>query len=269
MIHIMIAHYLIIHVHRHRRFSHPDRFFLDPGMLLMYALLVAVPLWAATSTSDRASPALAPWERKAANWMLLNGAVFHVFMDGLCGTFGFGGQLATDYHKLDSRFAHGDPYLKIVTGMELFLYTPLCFLAYRAIVHGFVVFIKGTGDASVPTPVCLGSLTIVGNACALHSSRLPTRPAYNILVSTCHLFGLVVFVGAELLQGCRHIPASEPVGGSAGVCFSNIKWPPTENQFTYFWFGFVLCNIPWVVVPLRLIKGAFDDIAGGAKAKGA
>ena len=86
----------------------------------------------------------------------------------------------------------------------------------------------------------------------------------------CHLFGLVVFAGAEILQGCVHIPAAEPVGGGAGVCGSGILWPPTENQLTYFWVGFVACNVPWVVVPLRLIAGACDDIVAAAgKAKGA
>ena len=199
-------------------------FFADPGMIAMYALLIAVPMWA-----GKASARLAPWEQKAANWFLLNGAVFHFFMDGLCGTFGYGGQLAIDYHKLDSRFAHGDPYLKVVTGMELFLYTPLCFLAYRAIVRG-----------------------------------LPSRGPLVIITSVCHLFGLFVFAGGELVQGCAHIPATDSVGPP---CFSNIKWPPTENQFTFFWFGFVLCNIPWVVVPIRLTLGAYDDIVAAGKAK--
>jgi len=57
----IITQYRYIHV----SFSQLDRalwFFADPGMIFMYALLIAVPMWAGRANAD-----LALWEKKAAN----------------------------------------------------------------------------------------------------------------------------------------------------------------------------------------------------------
>ncbi len=198
-------------------------FLLDPAFLFCVFLLYV------SRTAWPSAQKLAPWEERMATWFLINGACFHVFMDGLCGGLGYGGELNKQYHKLDARFANHDNTVFVITVIEMTMQAPLCFLTYRAIQRG-----------------------------------LPSRDVLVMLTSVLHFIGLVVFAGVELKNGCTNIPASEPVGGAHGPCFSNIIWPPTENQATFFWFGFVACNIPWIVVPLRLTWMSYHNIVANA-----
>lgn len=196
-------------------------FLICPGMIILYVTLIGVTFWAGRGKQVK----LSPKDRRIANWYLCNGAVFHIFMDGLTGEYGLGGILTTNYRQLDARFLMEptDPTIWICVNCEIFIMAPLCFALYRAIHQG-----------------------------------LPSRRPLELIVCTLHLFGLIFFCGCEILQGCVHIPSHDPVGGKNGPCLSNINW--TENQFTFFWFGFVICNLVWLFTPLYLLKSSFDHI---------
>lgn len=197
------------------------RFLTCPGMLILYVTLIAVHLWA----SKGKNVTLSPTDRRIANWYLCNGAVFHIFMDCLTGEYGLGGELTKNYLQLDARFSMEptNPTVWLCVHAELIVMAPLCFFVYRAILQ-----------------------------------NLPSRRPLELIVCTLHLFGLAFFAGCEIYDGCIHIPAQDPVGGQQGPCLSNLNF--TENQFTFFWFGFVICNLVWVFTPLYLMKSAFDHV---------
>eukprot|EP00756_Hemistasia_phaeocysticola_P000573 Hpha_TRINITY_DN10413_c0_g1::TRINITY_DN10413_c0_g1_i1::g.193457::m.193457/K01824/EBP; cholestenol Delta-isomerase len=196
-------------------------FLLSPGALVCYFVTWFSNWW------TKGDAELQPWEERSATWYILNGTVFHLFMDGLAGGFGLGGPLGQMYKLLDKRVADKNVDTLVVLYVEIFIFFPLCILTARAIRQG-----------------------------------LPSRRGLEIVTCTCHLLGLVFFVGPELLGGCLNVPTFEPAGGKAGPCGAGLLWPPTVNQLLFFWFGFVFANIPWIIVPSRLLSIALSAVAG-------
>jgi len=194
-------------------------FLLSPGALLCYFVTFFASRW----TSGDAK--LEPWEERSAVWYLLNGTVFHFFMDGLAGGFRLGGPLGDMYKLLDKRVAEHRADTLVVLYLEIFIWFPLCLLTARAIRQG-----------------------------------LPSRRGLEILICTCHLVGLIMFVGPEIIAGCTSVPAIDPAGGKTGPCWANLSYPPSLNHLLYFWFGFVVANIPWVIVPTRLLFIALSTV---------
>eukprot|EP01065_Artemidia_motanka_P004029 TRINITY_DN11950_c0_g1_i1.p1 TRINITY_DN11950_c0_g1~~TRINITY_DN11950_c0_g1_i1.p1 ORF type:complete len:243 (+),score=77.18 TRINITY_DN11950_c0_g1_i1:72-800(+) len=205
-------------------------FLTCPAVIAMYCLIAAAVWWAGNGPQPR----LQPWEKRAAMWYLLNGCVFHFFMDGLSGGWGLGGPLGEQYKQLDRRVFEKHPDAWAVLNLELFVMTPLCVLTYRAV-----------------------------------RQNLPSRIPLEIMMCTIHICGTVMFILPELLSGCVHVPTDEPAGGEAGPCWVGLLWPPSENQLVMFWFGFVFANIPWCVVPLRLLLTAISAGTNEAKAAAA
>eukprot|EP01062_Namystynia_karyoxenos_P003851 TRINITY_DN11364_c0_g1_i1.p2 TRINITY_DN11364_c0_g1~~TRINITY_DN11364_c0_g1_i1.p2 ORF type:complete len:294 (+),score=92.43 TRINITY_DN11364_c0_g1_i1:91-882(+) len=205
-------------------------FFTDKATFACFALWYAAWYWGAKCGPQAA---LEPWELRAANWYLLNGVVFHFFMDGLCGGYGFGGPLGELYKQLDRRVVDKDPGAWTVFNVELFIMTPLCVLTHRAIRQG-----------------------------------LPGRHALEVCICTLHIFGTIQFVFSEIVAGCVNVPTAEPAGGANGPCGVGILWPPTMNQLVMFWFGFVFANIPWAIVPARLLYFAYKGAERAAAAVG-
>lgn len=194
-------------------------FLFSPGALMCYVVTYLAFRW----TSGDAK--LEPWEERSAVWYLLNGTVFHFFMDGLAGGFRLGGPLGDMYKLLDKRVAEHRADTLVVLYLEIFIYFPICLLTARAIRQG-----------------------------------LPSRRGLEILICTCHLLGLIFFVGPEIIAGCTSVPAIDPAGGTTGPCWANLSYPPSLNHLLYFWFGFVVANIPWVIVPTRLLFIALSTV---------
>ena len=149
-------------------------------------------------------PALPGSDTSAANWFLANGAIIHVAMDGLTGGFEFLPMMSENYKKLDNRAlgfgndAKGltDDAVAVATVVfraELFVMAPLCFLTYIA-----------------------------------YYSRSKYCPALALVTLSAQLWGTVMFVGPELMTGCKNMVPIGMEGCSAGF---------SRYELLYFWFA--------------------------------
>jgi len=168
-------------------------------------------------------------EKWISRWYLWNGAVFHMLMDGFSGSFSntFAGVplIANQYEKLDRRFNTANPdhsTIWTVGVLELFVMTPLCFYCYIGMNKGW-------------------------------ASRWPME----LIVGVCHIFGMLVFCLTEIKDGQRNIPGTNPIGGDNGL-FEHAKWD--NEHLTFYWFGFVVCNLVWFVVPYLRIAAAVERV---------
>ena len=98
----------------------------------------------------------------------------------------------------------------------------------------------------------------------------------EILLSTLHITGMIVFVFTEVYDGQCHIPALDPVGHH---CYSSVTSTSTDHSMmirdhqqgyysnykfnlyhiTYYWFGFWFCNMIWGIIPIiRIIRSILE-----------
>jgi hypothetical protein len=196
-------------------------YFTDTAVLCAAAFAAAAVLIA----SDY--PALSPSDTSAANWFLANGAIIHVAMDGLTGGFKFLPMMSENYMRLDNRAlgfgndANGltDDAVAVATVVfraELFVMAPLCFLTYVS-----------------------------------YYSRSKYCPALALVTLSAQLWGTVMFVGPELLTGCKNMVPIGQDGCSAGF---------SRYELLYFWFA-VGANFLWIVMPLRMMATIASGIA--------
>ncbi|XP_031554026.1 probable 3-beta-hydroxysteroid-Delta(8),Delta(7)-isomerase [Actinia tenebrosa] len=141
-------------------------------------------------------------------WAMFNGCLIHIYMDGIVGIFGRGPKwLVEQYGKLDVRYWQTqDPMVMTISAVEMVIMTPLCIIWYHSIVQ-----------------------------------KRWYCHAIAIMTSTFQLMGCIMYVGAEILDGFKHLPSN---------------WPPRFDNFNdlfYFWFVFVCLNGVWVVVPVSII----------------
>ncbi|CAK7201245.1 hypothetical protein SEUCBS139899_003948 [Sporothrix eucalyptigena] len=144
-------------------------------------------------------------------WFFMCGGL-HWFFEGyfvlnhatLAGSQSVRAQLWKEYALSDSRYLTSDPFMLCVEGLTVVVHGSLCYLTAVTIVK----------DAGSPT----------GNSGVRH--------VLQMLVSTLHLFGVLLYYGTllfqESLQGTSHC----------------------RPEFLYRWVYFVGMNAPWVVVPL-------------------
>jgi hypothetical protein len=84
----------------------------DPASLVGAALIIGAVL--STKLSRHRAVTLSRGESLIANWLLVNGAVFHVTLDFFCGMSAGGGMFnflpaaASQYAKLDKRYGQAD-----------------------------------------------------------------------------------------------------------------------------------------------------------------
>ena len=194
--------------------------FGDPAVLACCAFTFVAVLIA----SDY--PALPSAETASANWFLANGAIIHTAMDGMTGGLGFLPLMKDNYQKLDNRFsgtsASEDAVAVAQTTFrsELFVMAPLCFLTY----------------------------------CAIYA-RSKYAPSLSLVTLSAQLWGTVMFVGPEIMTGCKNMV---PIGITG--CLS-ASYSPYE--LLYFWFA-VGANFLWIIVPLRMMRGVAVSIASTA-----
>lgn len=82
---------------------------------------------------DRSSIPLSARDQRLASWFLLNGAIIHIFMDGLIGVFKVCPPFQRHYATLDVRYGEGDATVDVVSLVELFFMGPASLV--RLITH--------------------------------------------------------------------------------------------------------------------------------------
>ncbi|CAK7227333.1 hypothetical protein SBRCBS47491_006533 [Sporothrix bragantina] len=114
------------------------------------------------------------------------------------------GQLWKEYALSDSRYLTSDPFMLCVEGLTVLVHGTLSFAAAIAIVNGVGLPVGGSG----------------------------LRHVLQMLISTVHLFGVLLYYGTLLFQEALH---------GTSHC---------RPEFLYRWVYFGAFNAPWVVVPL-------------------
>jgi len=110
----------------------------------------------------------------------------------------------------------------------------------RFLIDDPVPYIVGLVECSVMAPLCL--IAYYG-----YRTNAWYRPIAEIAVGICHSFGAVVFVACEAAVGFQHVPA-------------DLKLEFTMDHCLYFWFGFVFCNLLWVVLPIAAIFRSVQEL---------
>jgi EXPERA (EXPanded EBP superfamily) len=180
-----------------------------------------------TTTTTIAAPVISASDRAVAEWYFWNACLFHAIMDGGSGSLRLVPVVVHQYDRLDLRFPthHSVPY--IIGLIELLLMAPLCLL-------------------------CVYSILCRGDPRFQHY-----RYPLELVTSTLHFTGMVVFVFCEVYEGQCHVPALDPVGQCDGsplqLKFFNLY------HITYYWFGFWFCNGIWGVVPVYRIWRALQE----------
>ena len=196
-------------------------FFLNPYVLFSFAVSIGVAFHAGFTW--KSFYALPVYDRWAVEWYFWNAALYHMIMDGFTGTFGVVPLVLYQYQQLDFRFIshHSVPWL--VGLVELFVHAPFCLLSMWAILKNH-----------------------------------PLRYPMELITGVLHIFGMVMFIGAEIYEGQLNVPSKDPVGIS-GNMWANVKFNDFY-QFTYYWFGFWFCNLVWLFVPYVRMVRAVDEI---------
>ena len=175
---------------------------------------------AAHGTSSLPRPTYEKW---IIEWYYWNGCLFHAIMDGSSGSLRLVPVVVHQYDILDYRFP----------------------------THHTVPYIIGMIELLVMYPLCLVTMYFI-----LVDTKHPYRFPLEILLSTLHITGMVVFVFTEVYDGQCHIPALDPVGRNC-----HTEDHTTQYKFfnlyhiTYYWFGFWFCNMIWGIVPIyRIVR---------------
>lgn len=166
---------------------------------------------------------LSAHDRWAAEWYFWNAWLYHMTMDGASGTFRLIPVVVQQYDILDRRFVQGHPIVWAVGFFELFIMAPLSLASCYAILQ-----------------------------------NRPQRYPLEIITSSFHFMGMVLFVLTEvLLDEQVNVPARDPVG-VPGNAWANVKFLDFDH-LVYYWFGFWFCNLIWGVVPLLRIRCAWNE----------
>jgi len=59
-------------------------------------------------------------------WHTINGAVIHIFMDALAGTFGYNKGIFRLYSMIDARYKNSDNTVYLISAIELIWMGPVC-----------------------------------------------------------------------------------------------------------------------------------------------
>ena len=195
-------------------------FLLDPFVLGCLAAAVAVSYFA---TSNKTNPATAMpvYDRWAAEWYWWNAFLYHGVLDGATGSFCQVPVMLSQYQVLDRRF----------------------------ITHHSVPFTVGSVEFFIMQPLCLALVWAIHRRCVY---RFPLE----LMLGCCHIFGLVMFMVAEIYEGQLNVPSLDPVG-IPGNRWANPKL--NFYHFMYYWFGFWFCNLIWLFIPSIRMYRAFQE----------
>lgn len=182
---------------------------VDPVVYGCIALHFIVLLFAC---GPRGARSLSCKDRLIGWWMLLNGVYIHILMDGLTGFMDRVPSLGALYHILDNRYQLHEIHLDIISCSELVIYAPICIACYIAI-----------------------------------HRRSNIRYPLQIIASIFQLFGTIIYVGAEVFTGLKHVPVDRELSF-------------TPFYLLYFWFACVFCNFQWIWIPIAVTVNAYNTI---------
>lgn len=140
--------------------------FSDPAIIIGFSFIILALFLCRNSKSS-----LGILESKIANWMLFNGGIIHVTMDGLTGGYHLLPLLNKHYCILDKRFLTDEPNSFVITQIELFIMAPLCFLSYISFRNG-----------------------------SIH------KYTFSIVVSSLQIMGGIIFAGSEIVANFPNVP---------------------------------------------------------------
>lgn len=167
-------------------------------------------------------------EHRVANWFLMNGVYFTLFLDVFSGQFQRMDAMTTAYNKVECRYVHGlegdtpgtvDAGITVfMTSMlEFFFQSPLALVAYYGIHH-----------------------------------KRPYRHCVIIVVCVLQVVGCWYYYVGELLCDFRHCDG----------------WPKdlaealTFERLFFFWFGFFVLGLGvWIVVPYRIARQSWREVS--------
>ena len=195
-------------------------FVLDPYVLGCLAAALATSYLALSGRTETA-PSTPVYDRWAAEWYWWNAFLFHGVLDGATGSFCQVPVMLAQYQVLDRRF----------------------------ITHHSVPFTVGCVEFFIMQPCCLALVW------AIHRRRVYRFPL-ELVLGCCHIFGLILFVVAEVYEGQLNVPSLDPVG-VPGNRWANAKF--NFYHFMYYWFGFWFCNLVWLFIPLLRMYRAFGE----------
>jgi len=157
---------------------------------------------------------------RVANWFLMNGVHFNLFLDVVSGQWQLSGEMSRQYLVVEPRYQLGALHdagasVFMTSMLEVFFQSPLCILTYYA-------FHKG----------------------------LPFRRATEIIVCILHSTGVWYFYVPEVLGSFRHLNGW-PTSFDEALSF---------NRLVFFWFGFWFCGLLWLYVPFQIGRTAFLEI---------
>jgi hypothetical protein len=191
------------------------------GFFLNPYVLMSFFLSVAVAFMARPSTPLPVHDRWTAEWYFWNAFLFHWVMDGASGTFRLVPVVVQQYDIMDLRFPthHVVPWM--IGAMEIIIMGPLCLITMYMVLQ-----------------------------------RHPLRFALELITSSVQFTGMIMFVGAEVYEGQRNVPALDPVGSdNAG----GITLKFNLYHLTYYWFGFWFCNLVWGVIPYYRIMRAVEE----------
>jgi len=171
-----------------------------------------------TSKPSKEHP-LSQFDWWVSQWFLFNGTIIHILLDGLVGMVGRVPFLHSKYCELDKRYCIREESVMVISALELVVMGPLCLFLYYAI-----------------------------------QTNKSFRHPLQILVSTIQATGCIIFTGAEILGGLKHIP-------------SDLDFTFTLDKIVYFWIFFVFANILWTCLPAYLIMRSWKRIVSIHKRK--
>jgi EXPERA (EXPanded EBP superfamily) len=195
-------------------------FFLNPYVVSFFCM-ASFSVYYGYSTKPVSASPLPLYDKWVVEWYWWNSWLFHMTMDGVSGSLRLVPVVVQQYDMLDLRFPNRHVVPWIIGMIELVIMGPLCMITAASILK-----------------------------------RHPARFALELITSTLHITGMVVFVVAELYEGQLCIPALDPVG-VPGNMWANMKFD--MYHFVYYWFGFWFCNLIWGFVPLLRIRRALFE----------
>lgn len=176
-----------------------------------------------SSSSSSSSVSVPTYEKWIIEWYYWNGCLFHAIMDGSSGSLRLVPVVVHQYDILDLRFP----------------------------THHTVPYIIGMIELVVMYPLCLMTMYFI-----LVDTKHPYRFPLEILLSTLHITGMIVFVFTEVYDGQCNIPALDPVGTNCHTEDHTLQFKFLNlYHVTYYWFGFWFCNMIWGIVPIyRIVR---------------
>jgi EXPERA (EXPanded EBP superfamily) len=195
-------------------------FALNP-FVLSFLFLATGSLCYGYRTIPNSATSLPVYDRWTVEWYWWNSWLYHMTMDGASGSLRLIPVVVQQYDIMDLRFPNRHVVPWLIGMIELMIMGPLCMITIITILQ-----------------------------------RHPARFALELVISTLHITGMIIFVAAEVYDGQLAVPALDPVG-VPGNRWANVKF--NLYHLVYYWFAFWFCNLVWGVVPLIRIQRALKE----------